>query len=388
MKIAYCRFNQNTDLDFTIASTASRNTEERIGVLEAMVELGHDVTIVSFVSASHMHVFKGECATTQFDNTWMKKLRYNLDPDMQQFDMMIVETSTTNTMFGYGSGANHTSFIQHFADLLKKSKGLPIMIFHVGMQNLSLPLYRMTMDPNISDEERDALSPINYRNIFKDINIWDYDWHLWSKAYSKKAFMKAFSKTYGRKDYHISSHVNTPIGYSKRYDKAIRPRRSKPEYDLVYVGRCDNLWRRQRIHTMYDDSRYKSLLVGKGWDNEQWLNAASITTPGQTKNHGDVQSHYKKGIGCVLCLDPELADAGMSTTRHIQSIRSGCVTMADHKILGADKWVGSEYLVSSADDVYEILQACEQSQDFYVDSVEYQRSLLVQWIDIIPEVVK
>lgn len=390
MRIAFARFNQNTDLDYAVASVASRNTEERVGVLEALVEHGHEVTIVSFIAEKHRHALKGE-SEGPFDNSWMTALRWTMKPNMQRYDLLIVETAAGNSMYQYHYKGESVSYIQHFADILRRTQGgPPILIFHVGMGGLAFPFARLSCLFDEQDEAYNAtLSPLNYRNIFKDLDIWDgFEWTLWSKAYSSQLFVEAFKNFYGRKELKLSRYVNTPIGYSERYDFCLPPRiPEESEYDLVYVGRADNPWRKERIHHFYDSEEYNALLVGKGWDKESWRNG-NIDAPGQSKYHGDVQDHYRRGLACILCLDPELAQSGMCTTRHIQSIRSGCVTMVDKYIRGGEEWVGGEdFQVSSQDDVVRALDEYCSTKKRLAEANEFQKSKLVQWFEIIPYVL-
>lgn len=388
MKIAFARYNQNTDLDYAIASVASRNTEERLGVLEALVELGHDVTIVSFVSGKHRHVLKGE-SLGEYDNSWMSALKWDMFADMQQFDLFIVETASANTMYSYKYEGETIGYIEHFSDLLHDACGVPICIFHVGQQELAFPFGRLNCLRGEQDAEYvKTLSPRNYRRIFQDVDVWDgYDYTLWCKAASAKEFVKSFSGTYGRPEVCIKC-VSSGIGYSDRYDLALPPRNvHTAEYDLVYVGRADRQERIDKVRMYYDHPSFLSLIVGKNWNKQVWKHNG-VDAPGQSKYHGDVHTHYARGLACVLVLDKEMMRCGMATTRHIQSIRSGCITMVDKDIFRGERWVGGEeFVVDNPDDVIEVLDAYCDTQGHLEEANEYQRQCLRPWTDVVPRVL-
>lgn len=388
MRIAFVRYNQNTDLDYAIASVASRNTEERLGILEAMVALGHEVTIVSWVSEKHRHVLKGK-SLGKFDNSWMRALRWDMNADIQSFDMLFIETASANTMFSFSWDGETVGYVEHVADLLSEAEGIPIMIYHHGPAVLAFPFPRLSCvltDP-ISDKELKKLSPRNYRRIFRDIDIWNnYDYTIWHKAYTSKSFLAdgAMRGCYGRPELRGKlKFVATDIGYSPRYDIILPSRNPKhAEYDLVYVGAAGTRERIDKIRHYYDNPNYTSLLVGKGWDTMQW--GDGVTAPGRSKYHGDVQDHYQRGLACVLALDKDLALSGTATTRHIQSIHSGCVTMADASINGGKRWVGDEFVVSDADDVFNILMDCCENGAKLREVNAYQKGLLHRWEEIVP----
>jgi len=389
MRIAFARYNQNTDLDYALASVASRNTEERLGILEAMVELGHDVTIVSWVSKKHRHVFKGE-SKGRFDNGWMTSLVWDMNADMQSFDLFFVETASANTMFSFGWDGERVGYVEHFAELLYETVGVPVLVYHHGPAELAFPFDRMRcmlMNP-LTDEELAKLSPHNYRNIFHGMDIWgDYEYTVWHKAYTTGHFLRdgAMKHSYARPELADKlKFVATDIGYSPRYDTVMPARDpASAEFDLVYVGRANKRERIAKIHKYYDNPNYTSLLVGKGWDEELWEHY--VTAPGQSKYHGDVQEHYGRGLACVQTLDKDLAVSGMATTRHIQSIHSGCITMVDSDISGGDRWVGGEdFVVSSPADVVDVLEFYCDTHEHLREANDYQRSCLKRWVDVVP----
>lgn len=382
MKILYVRFNQNTDLDMAIGSVASRCTEERLGIIEGLVELGHSVTVASHVSAKHMHVFDGRSKGV-FDNSWMRSLRYDLKPDIDKHDFMIVETASVNTMYGFTQDGIHIPYIKHFADLLYEAQGMPIVIAHMGQSALAFPFRRLCKEYYTTPLEK--LSSNNLRVLFDGIDILNDNPHiLWTKAYTTKAFIDAFHPAY---DIPLHGYVNTPIGYSPRYDtRTYNDGSVDRKYDLVYVGKADRPERIARVAQLYDDPDYTAYIVGKGWDTHKWIHG-NVQCPGQVGYQGDVYNLYGLGDACVLCLDKELAAAGMSTTRHVQSIRSGCITMADSSILGASNWVGAEFLVDDADDVYDVLIQYCYNADAITQANNYQHSLLHTWVDVLQPMI-
>lgn len=388
MKIAFCRYNQNTDLDYGIGSVGTRNTDQRVGVLEALVELGHEVTIVSSVSARHQHALRGESAG-KFDNSWMTALRYDLDADIQSYDLLLVETASTNTMFSFTKDGKETRHIGHFANVLREAKGVPVLIWHHGNRDLSFPFSRLScMLDGMSPEELAKLSPHNYRNLFRNIDIWTgYDYTVWHQSADDERFKQVFGFQYNRPEVSISKFIGTVTGRSLRYDHEYPVKHvGNTDFDLVYVGRAGTNHRIERVKNFYDDPWLDSLIVGWGWDKQTWQN--SVTTPGQSQYHGDVQDHYRRGLACVCVLDNELAQVGMTTTRHVQSIMSGCITFADSEVFQAERLVGdSEFVVSSADDVVEILATIADKPKTRQDIVNFQRKNIPLWVDIMPKVL-
>ena len=387
MKIAYMRSNQPTELDYEIASVNSLGTDIRLGVLEGLVEEGHQVTITSYIPEKHMHALRGE-SLGNFDNKWMTLLKYDLNPDMDKFDYLIIEPAATNSMYSFSKDGISVPFFKQLNDVLVKSKGIPIIIIQHGPNNLEFPLGRMhTPLDKFTDEYLQSVSPYNMHNLFTGFDYRDYKWILWTFAASTQHIIKN-SSNYKIPDLKFYRTVNTRLGYSPRYDKRFDVRQIKTaEYDLVFVGKVGTTFRGERVQKFYDTGEYISLVVGKDWDTLNWKHKDSVTIPGADKHHGNVQSHYERGLACVICVSKDLAASGTEVTRVPQVIQSGCIAMCDNMIVGADRMVGSEFIVHNTEDVCNILDKYTIRQSKLNEVVEYQRSLLPSWQSLMNEVL-
>jgi hypothetical protein len=387
VKIAYMRSNQPTELDYEIASVNSLGTDIRLGVLEGLVEEGHQVTITSYIPEKHMHALRGE-SLGNFDNKWMTMLKYDLDPDMDKFDYLFVEPAATNSMYSFSKDGVSVPFFTQLNNILVKSKGVPIVIIQHGPNNLEFPLGRMhTPLDKFTVEYLQSVSPYNMHNLFTGFDYRDYKWILWTFAASTQHIIKN-SSNYKIPDLKFYRAVNTRLGYSPRYDKRFEPRDiNKADYDLVFVGKVGTAYREAHVRTYYDTKEYTSLIVGKDWDTIPWSYKQYITTPGADKYHGNVQSHYEKGLACVICVSKDLATSGTEVTRVPQVIQSGCIAMCDCAIEAADRMVGKEFVVGSVYDVCKILDAYCTTQSKFNEIIKYQRSLLPTWQSLMSEVL-
>jgi hypothetical protein len=381
------RSNQPTELDYEIASVNSLGTDIRLGVLEGLVEAGHEVTITSFIPEKHMHALRGG-SLGNFDNKWMTALNYDLNPDMDKFDYLFIEPAATNSMYSFKRDGVVVPFFTQLMDILKKSQGVPIVIIQHGPNNLEFPLGRMQTLPEKYDQKYlDSVSPNNMHNLFKGFDYRDYKWVLWTFAASTQHIIKN-SSNYKIPDLKFYRTVNTRLGYSPRYDKRFDVRRiSAAEYDLVFVGKVGTTYRGERVQKFYDTDEYTSLIVGKDWDTLMWKYRDNITIPGADKYHGNVQSHYEKGLACIVCVSKDLAASGTEVTRVPQVIQSGCLAMCDSAIVGAERMVGEQFIVKSTEDVCRILDEWTIKQRKLDEVVEYQRSLLPTWQSLMDEVL-
>jgi hypothetical protein len=155
----------------------------------------------------------------------------------------------------------------------------------------------------------------------------------------------------------------------------------------VFVGKVGTTFRGERVQRYYDTDEYVSLIAGKGWDELTWRNPECVTTPGADKYHGNVQSHYEKGMACVICVSKDLAISGTEVTRIPQVIQSGCLAMCDDAIIGAERMVGEEFVVAGVSDVCRILDKYCKSQRKFDEVVEYQRSLIPTWQSLMKKVL-
>lgn len=385
MNIAFCRFNQASDLDFYIGSVSSRNTDQRVGVLHALLELGHDVTVVSYVTNKHRHVFNGE-SKGNFNYSWARGLKYDIHADISKFDLLLVETAAGNSMYTFkdDDSREDISYVGHFANVLRKAQGVPILIWHHGDQGLSFPFGRLScLTDNITEEELANLSPYNYRHLFKGIDIWDgYEYTVWHQSADTQKFMDVYSVNYCRPEVHIDRAIGSVTGKCPIIDIELPIRkRSELRYDLVYVGEAKPK-RVDKIRKFYDTRYATSMIVGSKWDTVDWKNKTTRYIPGRDKVHGIVQEHYNKGIACVLCLDSPLHDVSMTTTRHVQAAMSGAVLLADGSLPHVERHVGSDqYAVHTIEDVLQQLEYLEDD-DYRIDSVNFQRASIPTWTDV------
>lgn len=384
MKIAYSRFNQYCELDYAVASASSLGTELRVGILHALVEMGHDVDIVTPIGGKHIHALCGE-SKGDYDNTWMRALSEVVQPDGQNYDVIFVETAALNSMYGFSLNREKISFIQNFVEFLYTSQGVPIILYQHGPKSLSFPLWRVAHQMDNFTGNVEELSAYNYRRIF-DFDILDgYDYHVWHHAPDTDSFLRYFGKDYNLVPY--NNIISTQIAYDPLYDKLWDPRRIEDtQYDLAFVGAMSTAYREERVRRYYDDPRIDSKIVGRGWDKLSFNH--NVTTPGKMGHHGDAQSLYQDSLACVLIANKEMATAGLATTRHIQTIRGGTFTMIDDCIYNPEWWMGTdEFVVGCVDDVVDMLDEYCDDYTKLCEVMEYQQSLLKRWIDVVPEVL-
>lgn len=391
MKIAFCRFNQFVDLDYALGSVASRNTDQRVGVLHALVVLGHEVTIVSPVHPKHMHVFNGDCVG-EFDYTWASALKYDLNADMSKFDLMIVETASGNTMFSYTDKVTKesVSFVKNTAEIFRRAKGLPVVIWQIDGPALAFPFARLScLTQNITEEELAALSKNNYRHLFRDIDVFDgFEYTVWHQGYNSRVFMDVFSNVYKRPEVHIDRVISTVTGKCPIIDieYPITPNNDLM-YDLVYVGAAKPE-RLDKIRKYYDTPHLLSKIVGTGWDKIDWTNKSTAIMPGRDKVHGVVQSHYRTGLACVICFDRYLHEVSMTTTRHIQAMMSGCVVLVDGSLPDAKRHSGSlKYAVNTIEDVLQHLEWLDTDESYRRSVIDFQRASIPYWTDVMVPVL-
>lgn len=364
MKIGFCRYSQACDIDFYNASAKLLGTELRVGILEALVKLGHEVIILSHVPKSQQWLFDGEHPIYEYD--WLKKVHYMPEGIPDKLDLFIVENSTTNAFYG---GENLT----RFAELLKGLHDTHCVVYqHADVTDaVAVPLsriYNAVADPNLAD--------VNLKNIFGGTELNGNTWTIWSHADNHEAVLgaKGNNVSYGK---WTEKHVHFPLGYSENFDRPLAQIPESEMVDLIYIGGEKSGLRTKYLEELGGtDNCCKRILFGN-WKNppKGWYYGGPI------EGHGRAYAFLPLGKATISVSDKWIYESGQLTTRLTMAIRAGIMSFADARWRNLDRILGPAAIISNHEQIHEYLPRWREVN-------ESQQLRLKSWTTIYESVLK
>ncbi len=356
------RYSMGVELDFINASAKALGTEIRLGILEGLLQLGHEVTVLSTIPKKHLHILDG--IGSGYNYKIFKNLKYE-SIKVPKMDLLLIESSVANVFFAQRN-------IERLIQVMLEYDG-PICYYHHADQLSSFPLGAMIDGERSNFEETENPS---YRNIFKELDkqgvVKDRQFILLTHAVPK--FLKKRMNTNRFRYSRFDKSVRMPVGYSEIFDNphSIIPIK-KRKYDLVYIGKEKSNVRTKRIINLYGGDDCSRLLYGN-WNNIP----DGFNYKGYVEGHGKVYSEDLWGWAkaSIVTADSWFTDIGMMTTRMIQSIRSQCLTLIDNNFLRSDQFLGKEYVVNNHEDVHRFL---DMSNKHLKEEIEQQQYRIHEW---------
>lgn len=367
MRIGFARYSQSCDIDFYNASSRLLGCELRVGLLEALVKLGHQVVILSKVPDEQEWLFYNPERHPVYDYDWLNDVAYlpsGAPPD--DLDLFIVENSTTNAFYG---GDN----LLRFAEVLKALHDTTCVVYqHADVTDaIAVPLsriYNAVADPNLAE--------VNLKNIFAGTEMNGNRWVIWSHANNDTAVMGAKGNNVS---YHRWSdkHIGFPLGYSENFDRPLAFYKPEDMVDIIYVGGEKSEARTNRLLELAGTgSCCKRVLFGR-WKNPP----AGWYYGGPIEGHGRAYNFLPMGRCTVSVSDKWIYESGQLTTRLTMAVRAGIMSFADSQWNNLDAVLGKGAQIESHEQIHEFLPQ-------WREVAEAQRLRLKTWTEIYDNVLK
>lgn len=365
MRIGYLRYSQTVHLDFIKGSARQLGTELRLGILEAFLMLGHQVYMLSSVGKGHTSVLEG--SGEYYDYSLFKNLIYSPD-EIPKLDLVFIEGSTTNLMFGGKT-------ILRTRDVLAQHTGKVIFYQHSD-PSMGFPLGAIFDGEGTNWRNTKHLNEMNYKRIFYNVNYNNKEWILLTHANPQFVVSKMQSSRF---QYSLFNRtIRMDMGRSPTFDvtQRIVPLVKRP-YHLLYIGREKTTYRTNRLTTLYGDDDCTRVLIGL-WDHPP----DNFDYKGYIEGHGNVylQNMYGLSIASIVTADRFFLESGMMTTRLVESIMSGNLTLIDSEFEGASHYLPTGFVVTNHEEVHRLVRSKPQT---LASLITMQRKYIRTWQEIL-----
>ena len=368
MHIGVMRYSQNFELDFINASSTSSGTELRLGIVEALLQLGHKITILSPFPKKQMNILDG--IGEHFNYTIFKKLIYSPEGVPKDLDLLFIESAVGNIYYGRKN-------IERLIDIFNKYSG-KVVYYHHADQLSCLPLGAMMDGERTNFEETEKIS---FKNVFKGVNIDDKQFILLTHAVPRLIIKRQDTNRfrYSRFDHSIQ----IPIGYSPEFDRVRRfISIRKRDYDLIYIGKQKSNVRVKRIVDLYGSGECCTRTLHGEWKDLP----NNFRFRGIVPGHGNLYKRnvYGRAKASIATADGWFTDVGMITTRLVQAPRSGNLALVDGNYVGAATALGPDFVVNDHRDVHKWIDGSARA---IMDGVYEQLEYLDPWIKIMENTI-
>ncbi len=370
MKIGYLRYSQSLELDLVKASARMLSTDVRLGFIEGLLQLGHEVHILSPVSRKHLGVFKGEGEF--FDYSIFEKVIYSPEK-IPELDLLFIEASTVNLMFG-GEGILRTR------DVLSQYEG-KVAVYQLGDKPLGFPLGAVYDGEGTGFVLPEGAKEPNYKTLFRDVDYSNKEWILIGN-FIPDTIVKHFGGVRFQYD-RFNRIVEFDIGFSKQFDRintSLVKRFRKRDYDLVYIGHGFNKHRSQRTVELYGDDDCKRLLYGI-WDDPP----KTFDYQGFVPGHGKLYTEglYTNARVNIVTGSEYFYDTGFINQRIVQGTRSGTVTFIDAKYRNKERYFAEKFWINNHEEMHDTLKGADLYELWWE---QWQR--LLQWKTSLKKLLK
>lgn len=397
MNVGYLRFSSTIELDYMDSSVTKRGTGVRLGVLEAMVEDGHDVTLLTKSEDKNLLEGEEQLGFGAFDEDTEEDGKGPIDytfleegveadhktRDMSQFDVLFIESGPPNVLYGSEYGVveydrkfdGDTPHIWRTFDCVDRFEG---HVFY-WQHDLKLPF-------PFGEATKEMTPGVSARNLTRMGNEVDFhknkEWSVGSYCFNPAVVEEEYDGkrfAYDRFDFEWTI---IPCGYSENIDQRFDPRPwDEMEHEMIYIGSGDrSQYRRDRVWEYYDDPGYDSGIIGAKWD-EFKRNSPNLKFHGPVGGHGDVY-RISNWAGVSVMMGCELFErAKMMTPRAMNGIMGGNVVLCDEPMYSGYHF-DEKYVVSSTEDVQEQMEEIKQlSAEERKEIQEEQLSTWDKWTD-------
>lgn len=388
MKVGYLRFSGRIELDFMSSSVKSRGTEVRLGVIEAMVEQGIDVELLSPVKQEDEDFLEGNqtMSLTSFtdddgsvDYDFLQRVSYEPKKlDLSDIDVLFIESGPTNVRYVYSRHIpdsydwDHVPFIWRAFDVIDRFEGHVVYFQHDI--KLGFPFSTMYHDVTEGVAQSNITRMANRVDFFED-----KDWTILSNCLDPQPVIDHYSE---RGRYQYDQHPLTweiiPSAYSSNIDQRFEQRESH-QHELMYVGagnRSDH--RDEKIFEYYGEPGIDSGIVGADWDE---IRGEDMTYHGKVGKHGDAYRIQNWGMASIVVGCRQFERSSMIGSRIAVTLVGGNIVMMDED-LGDGYYIDEEWHVSSVEDVRENIEYLrELDVQERRDINERQLARLNRWIE-------
>jgi hypothetical protein len=371
MHIGFMRMTMNLELDYSVASGKILGTELRLGIVEALLQLGHKITILNELKPVSQKILTGVGPNDYWDYSLFRHIKYSPIKIPKKLDLIFIECSSANILFGRKGLARMKEVLSNYSG--------KVVYYQHSDALCSLPLGAMCDGEATNFQDTEGIS---YKNFFKGMRFDDKEWILITHAIPELISNRIPNNRYRYSLF--DKRIHLPLGYSANFDQVVKESNIKDRPNkLIYIGHEKSAPRLRRMKELYGNGCCSTVVFGN-WKNPppEYKYGWFIPRQGEIYTRG----YYSRvAKGSIVIGDTFHTDTGMMPSRLVQSIRSKCLTLIDGEFINAKDVLNKEFIVNKHADVHKWFELKSRTLK---RAICYQQGEIKQWVYLLSPVME
>ena len=385
MKICYARLND--DVGVSPLLNKGQGIEHRQGFLHALVEQGHDVTIVSPIRGKEKSLLKIRSLT---GSNWYNKLKYDIRADGSQFECFILESGSNNVRYTRGTSEGpEVNILGLNVERLKQFRGKVFLWHHIYSFNVIFPFGAIFDNDGVSQRQINHKKPVGelaeeiWSRLFDNFDPFEgKEWTILHHCLDEESFKKVggrYGFTYGQLPKLKYKYIHLPVSKLDTYIPTVK---ANPEWDSLYIGsRYSHSTfghkdhdRLANVKKFYDTPLYKAGIIGEFERDEkiERLEHTSIINDGGS-NIPLATAHWNDSLTSIFTESEACLDVGAITGRTFLCLQGGSILLLDKALSNVHKLNLGAYEVADAKEASEWIKVIKDWSPQKRDEIRRQQ---------------
>ncbi len=389
MKIAYICQHTQTDILFPLASSTRLSCEWRIGVIQALVQLGHDVEVCGALEVTQKQILQAmrtdismaRKLLSDVDNyKFYDKVKFN-ENSYPSADVLLVEGGATNSFHTRKFNGDSITVQKYTFEAVCRHKGRvfwfcpePKYSFRFG--DLALPTGNAKPETDLR------------RLLYSSKKFLQDKTFIWMMTdHNKEEFRKRSTIP---NDFPLESIVFTPYSLGEPEICApVMPLKKVQdlEWDVVYIGHLaseEEKKRREQLTRILSGADRYGIRAAIFGNNEEGFPIPGVKFFPKTANMGAARDILNKSLLTPLVIRGDFVQTQHESNRQVQAAQCGCAPIWPKEV----GWMYGNNQVDNIKDIAGIVSAYALTPAYRTGEVNKYRASARRYIDWLPGVLE
>lgn len=394
MKIAYVPLHTQADIFFPMASATRLSAEWRIGVIQALVQLGHEVEVcakipkeqkfyLDIIKSGESGCIPGSLSEAQMieDYGFYKDVEFNETGYPVGTDILLIEGGSTNSFHTRKLGNRDITIQEYAFEAICRHKGRvfwfcpePDYAFRFG--DLALPTGKAAPATDLR------------RLLYSSKKFLEDKKFIWLMTDHKPDMFLRHSNI--PNDFPLESIAFAP--YSLGEPEICAPAMDilpidKLEWDVVYIGHLNGSKekkRREQLTRMLSGASSHGIRAATFGNIEEGWSIPGVKHFPKTANMGEARGILNRSLFTPLAIRHDFVQTQHESNRQAQAAQCGCIPIWPLEV----EWMGGYQFLecNHMEDLFEIKGLMDsEDREMYIE--KYRKSI-PKYIDWLPKILE
>lgn len=388
MKISYIPMHTQADIFFPLASVTRLSAEWRIGVIQTLVQLGHEVEVCGRVEKLQRTVLtliqEGnfeeamQILPDAGDYAFYTQVKFNEDGYPTDPDIILVEGGTTNSFHTRKLGDQVLPIQQYAYEAISRHKGrvfwfCPEPNYAFRFNDLNLPTGNAAPATDLR-----RLLHSSGRFVRDKQFVWLTTDHN-TEEFIKRSGIPKDSVTFFAPYSLAVPELCAPTLPIKPIEEL--------EWDVVYIGHLAGAAeqkRRDQLSRILSGAKTFGIRAATYGDRDEGWEIPGVQHFPRTANMGEARGILNKSMFTPLVIRHDFIQTQHESNRQSQAVQCGCLPIWPEEV----KWMGILNKVNNPTELFGLIAGMKVVPGFRESRIENARKLLPRFNEWLPELLK